>query len=54
MASFTTKDIEFLSNRELIDILGSLLQELDVEANAGAHRSTTAWGGSDQYNHLKF
>jgi len=41
MASFTNKDIEFLSNRELIDILGSLLQELDVVANSGAHRSTT-------------
>jgi hypothetical protein len=41
MASFTIKDIEFLSNRELIDILRSLLQELDVVASSGAHRSTT-------------
>jgi hypothetical protein len=41
MSSFTNKDIEFLSNRELIDILNSLLQELDLVASSGAHRSTT-------------
>jgi hypothetical protein len=41
MATFTNKDIDFLSNRELIDILGSLLQELDVVATSGAHRATT-------------
>lgn len=41
MGSFTNKDIEFLSNRELIDILNSLLKELDLVASSGAHRSTT-------------
>lgn len=41
MASFTNKDIYFLSNQELIDILRSLLGELDIVAAAGAHRSTT-------------
>jgi hypothetical protein len=41
MVNFTNKDIEFLSNRELIDILGSLLHELDVVAGSEAHRSTT-------------
>ncbi len=41
MASFTNKDIEFLSNRGLVDILRELLHELDVVASSGAHRSTT-------------
>jgi len=41
MVNFTNKDIEFLSNRELVDILRSLLHELDVVASSGAHRSTT-------------
>lgn len=41
MADHTNKDIEFLSNRELVGILRSLLDELDVVANTGAHRATT-------------
>lgn len=41
MATFTEKDIEFLSNQKLVEILQSLLDELDVVASSGAHRSTT-------------
>jgi hypothetical protein len=41
MANFTEKDIEFLSNQELIVLLRSLLEEIDLVASAGAHRSTT-------------
>jgi hypothetical protein len=41
MTNLTNKDIEFLSNRDLIDILRSVLNELDVVASGGAHRSTT-------------
>jgi hypothetical protein len=41
MTDLTNKDIEFLSNRELIEILRSVLNELDVVAGRGAHRSTT-------------
>ena len=35
------KDIEFLSNRELVEIFRSVLNELDIVASAGAHRATT-------------
>jgi hypothetical protein len=41
MANFTERDIEFLSNQKLIDLLRSLLDEIDVVASAGAHRSIT-------------
>lgn len=41
MENVTDKDIEFLSNQELIDLLRSLLGEIDVVASNGAHRSTT-------------
>ena len=41
MASLTNKNIEFLSDRELISILLSVLNEIDMVANLGAHRSTT-------------
>lgn len=41
MTDFTNKNIEFLSNRELINILRSVLEEIDAVASVGAHRSTT-------------
>lgn len=41
MATFTTKDIEFLSNRDLINILRSVLDEIDIVVSIEAHRSTT-------------
>jgi len=41
MAILTNKNIEFLSNPDLIAILGLILEELDVVASGGAHRSTT-------------
>lgn len=41
MANLTNKDIEFLSNQELIDILRSVLAEIDIVGSSGAHRSTT-------------
>jgi len=41
MVSFTNKDIDFLSNRELVEILKTLLDEVDLVASAGANRSTT-------------
>ena len=41
MTSLTNKDIEFLSNQELISILQSVLHEIDITASSGAHRSTT-------------
>ncbi len=41
MANLTNKNIEFLSDRELINILRSILEEIDAVASLGAHRSTT-------------
>lgn len=41
MTNLANKDIEFLSNQELIGVLRSVLDELDVVSSHGAHRSTT-------------
>jgi hypothetical protein len=41
MTNLTNKDIEFLSNQDLIGVLRSVLNELDVVSSSGAHRSTT-------------
>lgn len=41
MAELTNKNIEFLSDRELVIILRSILEEIDLVATIGAHRSTT-------------
>ncbi len=41
MTSLTNKNIEFLSDREFISILLSVLNEIDMVANLGAYRSTT-------------
>src|SRR5687768_13834831 len=41
MASLTNKQLDFLSNEKLIRILRSVLEELDMVASYGAHRSTT-------------
>jgi hypothetical protein len=41
MTSFTNKDIEFLSNKDLIEILRAVLDEIDVVTSGDAHRSTT-------------
>lgn len=41
MTDLVNKNIGFLSNRELEIILRSSLEELDLVANSGAHRSTT-------------
>jgi hypothetical protein len=41
MTNLTNKNIDFLSDREVIDILLSVLNELDLVASVGGHRSTT-------------
>jgi hypothetical protein len=41
MADLTNKNLNFLSNEKLINILRSILNEIDVVASSGAHRSTT-------------
>jgi hypothetical protein len=41
MTNLTNKDIEFLSKQDLIGVLRSALDELDVVSSSGAHRSTT-------------
>ncbi len=41
MTNLTNKSLEFLSNEELINILQSVLSEIDVAENVKAHRSTT-------------
>ena len=41
MTNSTNKNIEFLSNPELVAILRTILDEIDVVVSAGAHRSTT-------------
>ena len=41
MGKFVKTDVEFLSNEDLINVVQSLLNEIDLVANAGAHRSTT-------------
>jgi hypothetical protein len=41
MVNATNKNIEFLSDGELIEILKSVLQEIDIVVSSGAHRSTT-------------
>ena len=41
MVDFANKDIEFLSNREVINVLQSILREIDLAVSSGAHRSTT-------------
>ncbi len=41
MANLTNKNLDFLSNEELINVLQSVLNELDVVISAGAHRSAT-------------
>jgi hypothetical protein len=38
---FTNKEIEFLSDEELFDVLLSVLNEIDAVARVGAHRATT-------------
>ncbi len=37
----TNKNLDFLSNENLVTILRSLLDEIDLAVNSGAHRSTT-------------
>ncbi|MBL8162268.1 MAG: hypothetical protein JNJ61_09810 [Anaerolineae bacterium] len=37
----TNKGVEFLSNEELIQVLSSVLEEIDIIVEAGAHRSAT-------------
>ncbi len=41
MASLTNKNLDFLSNEKLINILRSVFDETDVVGISGAHRSTT-------------
>ncbi|MBI1279194.1 MAG: hypothetical protein GC179_13795 [Anaerolineaceae bacterium] len=41
MANLTNKNIDFLSNQEVINILLSILNEIDMVANIDTHRSTT-------------
>src|SRR5258708_958962 len=41
MMTPTNKNLDFLSNENLVTILRSLLDEIDLAVNSGAHRSTT-------------
>lgn len=41
MGTLTNKDVEFLSNPDLINILHSVLRELDIVGASQTHRSTT-------------
>ncbi len=41
MANLTNQNIDFLSDRELVNILLSVLNEIDLVASVGGHRSTT-------------
>ena len=41
MADLTNKNLDFLSNEELINVLRSTLEEIDQVASLGAHKSTT-------------
>jgi hypothetical protein len=41
MTNFTNKNLDFLSDEKLINILNSILDELEIVIAAGAYRSTT-------------